>query len=103
MGPDGHTASLFPGVAELDQPDGDELVAATTDPNGHNPHPRLTVTLPAIAAARLAVFTVAGDTKRQAMDELLAGRDIPAARVRARAIRWLVDEAAMGTDPATTT
>ena len=59
MGPDGHTASLFPGDPSLDADPG-QLVAATQDPNGRNPHPRLTLTLPAINSARLAVFTVAG-------------------------------------------
>ena len=59
MGPDGHTASLFPGDASLDAGPG-VLVLATEDPNGRNPHPRLTLTLPAINSARTAVFTVAG-------------------------------------------
>jgi 6-phosphogluconolactonase/glucosamine-6-phosphate isomerase/deaminase len=51
LGPDGHTASLFPNAPTLDAGP-DELVAATEDPNGRNPHPRLTVTLPVINAAR---------------------------------------------------
>ena len=59
MGPDGHTASLFPGAPTLDAGPG-VLVLATEDPAGNNPHPRLTLTLPAINSARLAVFTVAG-------------------------------------------
>jgi len=95
MGPDGHTASLFPGAPTLDAPPG-EYVAATEDPKGHNPHPRLTVTLSVINAARLAVFTVAGDTKREAVAALVAGRDIPAARVAAATVRWLIDSAAFG-------
>ncbi len=44
MGPDGHTASLFPGASTLEAGPS-ELVAATEDPNGVNPHPRLTLTL----------------------------------------------------------
>ena len=47
MGPDGHTASLFAGAPTLDAEPG-VLVLATEDPNGVNPHPRLTLTLPAI-------------------------------------------------------
>ena len=57
MGADGHTASLFPHAPTL-EPRPTILVAATQDPNGQNAHPRLTVTLPVINAARCAVFTV---------------------------------------------
>lgn len=93
MGPDGHTASLFAGASTLGAAP-DELVAATVDPTGRNPHPRLTLTLPAIDRARLAVFTVAGEAKRDAVARLRAGEDLPAARVRAAEVRWLVDKEA---------
>ncbi len=63
LGPDGHTASLFPGSAALDAPPG-QLVARNATPPGRNRHPRLTLTLAGIARARLAVFTVAGADKR---------------------------------------
>lgn len=95
MGPDGHTASLFPGAPTLDAGP-DVLVVATADPNGSNPYPRLSLTLPAIDQARLAVFTVAGEAKREAVARLRAGEDLPAARVRAARVEWLVDEAAFG-------
>jgi 6-phosphogluconolactonase len=95
LGSDGHTASLFPGAPTLDAGP-DELVAATEDPNGRNPHPRLTVTLPVIDAARLAVITVTGDAKRDAIAALRRGDDIPAARVSAERVVWLVDRAAYG-------
>ncbi len=95
MGPDGHTASLFPGAPSLEAGP-DRLVVATEDPGGANPHPRLTLTLPAIARARRVVFTVSGAAKRQAVARLVAGDDIPAARVRAPEVRWLVDAEALG-------
>ena len=95
MGADGHTASLFPHAPTLDAP-ADLLVAATQDPNGQNPHPRMTVTLPVINAARCAVFTVAGESKRDAVAALRRGDDIPAARVRASRVVWLIDQAASG-------
>jgi 6-phosphogluconolactonase len=95
MGPDGHTASLFAGAPTLDAGP-DELVAATEDPEGGNPHPRLTLTLPVINAARMAVFTVSGASKRAAVAELLRGDDIPAARVHAATTVWLVDGPARG-------
>jgi 6-phosphogluconolactonase len=98
MGPDGHTASLFAGATTLDAGPG-ELVAATEDPNGLNPHPRLTLTLPAINSARLAVFTVAGASKADAVARLLRGDDIPAARVHAGRMLWLVDDPARAGAP----
>jgi 6-phosphogluconolactonase len=98
LGPDGHTASLFPGAASLDAGPGD-LVVATEDPNGVNPHPRLTLTLPAINSARLAVFTVDGASKADAIARLRRGEDIPAARVHAGKTVWFVDRAASGDAP----
>jgi len=98
MGPDGHTASLFPGDPGLDAGPG-QLVLATEDPNGRNPHPRLTLTLPAINSARLAVFTVAGASKADAVAALLRGEDLPAARVHAGRTIWLVDGPARAVAP----
>ena len=41
-------------------------------------------------------FTVAGEEKRDAFDRIRAGDDLPAARVRADRVLWLVDPAAAG-------
>ena len=90
LGPDGHTASLFPGSPALEERE--RLVVATGD--DLHPHPRLTVTFPALRQSRLAVFTVAGDEKRQALQRVRAGDDLPGARVSAARVIWLVDEAA---------
>jgi 6-phosphogluconolactonase len=98
LGPDGHTASLFPGADSLDAGPGD-LVLATEDPTGVNPYPRLTLTLPAINSARLAVFTVDGADKADAVARLRRGDDIPASRVHAGKTVWLVDRAANGDAP----
>jgi 6-phosphogluconolactonase len=98
MGPDGHTASLFPGAPTLESEPG-VLVLSTEDPKGNNPHPRLTLTLPAINSARLAVFTVAGASKAQAVAALVRGDDLPAARVHAGRDLWLVDGAARADAP----
>lgn len=90
LGPDGHTASLFPGSPALDERE--RLVVATGD--DLHPHPRLTVTFPALEQSRLAVFTVAGEEKRDALRRVESGDDLPAARVSAARVIWLVDEAA---------
>jgi 6-phosphogluconolactonase len=92
LGPDGHTASLFPGSPALDEIE--RLVVVTGD--DLHPHPRLTLTFPAIAQSRLAVFTVAGEGKRDALDRVKTGDEVPAARVSAGRVIWLVDEAANG-------
>ena len=93
LGPDGHTASLFPGSAALDETD--RWVVPNAD-EAH-PHERLTLTFPALARARLAVFTVAGAEKRDTWARIRDGADLPAARVRAQEVVWLVDAEASGT------
>lgn len=88
MGPDGHTASLFPGTPALDVTD---RFVVLNEPGLEPFHPRMTLTLPAIARARHAVFTVEGDDKRAAFERALQGDDLPAARVRAARVTWIVD------------
>ena len=92
LGPDGHTASLFPGSAALAVTD--RLVVSNGD--DLHPHPRLTFTYPALARSRLVVFTVAGDDKRDAFTRVVAGDDLPAGHVTAERVLWLVDPAAHG-------
>jgi 6-phosphogluconolactonase len=95
LGPDGHTASLFPGSAGLDSPPG-RMAILNTDPNGNNPHPRMTLTFGAIARARRVVFTISGSEKRDIWTAIQAGEDLPATRVRAAEIIWIVDHEAAG-------
>jgi 6-phosphogluconolactonase len=99
LGPDGHTASLFPGSAALEIVDPDVLVAANQDPRANNPHDRVTLTLSGIARARLVVFTVSGSSKREAFTAIEAGADLPAGRVVADDVVWLVDDDALGAGP----
>ncbi len=99
LGPDGHTASLFPGSAAMDVVDPAVLVVANQDPNAVNPHERITLTYPAIARARVAVFTVSGPSKREAFAGVVAGDDLPATHVVADRILWLVDREAAGDTP----
>ncbi len=96
LGPDGHCASLFPDSEALAVDDPAVQVVANRDPNANNPHDRITLTLPGIARARLVVFTVSGTSKRDAFSRLVAGADLPAARVTAEQVLWLVDADAAG-------
>jgi 6-phosphogluconolactonase/glucosamine-6-phosphate isomerase/deaminase len=93
LGPDGHTASLFPGSTGLDADPG-RLVVMNDDPTGRNPHERMTLTFSGIARARLVLFTVVGADKQEAMQRIADGEDLPAARVRADRVVWLVDREA---------
>jgi 6-phosphogluconolactonase len=88
LGDDGHTASLFPGDPALEVRD--RFVVPVTRPD----YDRLTVTYPVLNAARLAVFLVAGASKRPALRQLIDDGDIPAARVRSEHVVVLADEAA---------
>ena len=84
LGVDGHTASLVPGdpVLEVD----DCLVAVTGTYEGRT---RMTLTYPALNAAREIVWLVTGSEKRDALGRLLA-RDPSIAASAVRAPRQLV-------------
>jgi 6-phosphogluconolactonase len=90
MGPDGHTASIFPGSPTLEEA---ERLVAAAEPGLEPHHRRVTLTLPGIATARHAVFTVeVDDAKADVLRRVLAGDgSLPAARVRAGRVTWLVD------------
>jgi 6-phosphogluconolactonase len=96
LGPDGHTASLFPESPALAVDEPGLFVVANHDPLGHNVHDRITLTFAGIARARLVVFTVTGSDKNGPLARLLAGEDLPAGRVTAPEVRWLVDDEAAG-------
>ena len=92
LGADGHTASLVPGDASLAVVD--RSAAATGLYQGRR---RLTLTYPAIAAAREVLFVVTGSDKAPMLARLLAGDPgIPAGRVRAASMRVLADRDAAG-------
>lgn len=97
MGPDGHTASLFPGAAALSSRD---WVEPVLDPGTEPKLPRVTMTLPVLNAARTVLFLVAGEAKRSLVSEIMndpaAAERYPAAMVEARETLWYLDEAAFG-------
>lgn len=93
LGPDGHTASLFP-ESEALRTDPGRLVTMNHDPLGNNPHRRMTLTFAGIARAHQVVVTVVGDGKAEALARVARGDDVPAAHIAADQILWLVDPAA---------
>jgi 6-phosphogluconolactonase len=91
LGENGHTASLFPETASLD-----ETLAWVTPVTEGVPQPRLTLTYPAIACSRYVAFLVAGTGKAPVVRRVLDGdRSQPAARVEAAGeLIWFLDRAA---------
>jgi 6-phosphogluconolactonase len=107
MGPDGHTASLFPGTCALHD---DRPVAALYVPRLRTW--RMTLTFPTLAAAHRIAFLVAGADKAEAVARVLGGAGdepaLPAARVAPRSghLEWHLDAGAaahLPADPGTTT
>ncbi len=93
LGTDGHTASLVPGDPVLEVTD--RRVALTE--TAYEGHPRMTLTYPALSAARQILWLVTGPPKREPLAKLLAGdRSIPAGRVENDEMTVVADEAAAG-------
>jgi 6-phosphogluconolactonase len=93
MGPDGHTASLFPDTSALDE------TTRWVVPNWVPQMDawRLTVTFPILNAAREVNFVVTGADKAPAVESVRSGSDdMPAAHVEAARTVWLIDQAAAG-------
>ena len=88
IGADGHTASLFPGSPALLVRD--RLAVAARAPAGLPGPWRVTLTFAALDAARRVVFLVEGAAKRATVARVLAGDDLPAAKVRAAEVLLLV-------------
>jgi 6-phosphogluconolactonase len=97
MGDDGHTASLFPGMSAL-QERGRWCVATAVPAYVKPSVPRVTLTFPALNAARNVAFLVTGQGKAARVAEALSqageGSLLPAAQVNpsSGALTWLLDE-----------
>ena len=97
LGPDGHTAALFPGQPEAVRPSAALAVAVHNAPKP--PPARITCTYRLINAAANVLVLVAGTDKALALREVLRG-SVDVARLPAQGVRpkqgalvWLVDTA----------
>jgi 6-phosphogluconolactonase len=97
MGPDGHIASLFPGKPELEER---SRMAVGVPLAGMEPQvPRITLSLPALEAAREAILLVTGEGKASMAARVFGpspDRTLPAALIDLRygSLTVLLDEAA---------
>jgi 6-phosphogluconolactonase len=92
LGPDGHTASLFPGMAVLGER---ERWVAEVD--GAKSQTRITLTYPALESSRRIAFLIAGAEKRTVLDRLRRGDDsLPAARLHPAGKLWIFCDTAAG-------
>jgi 6-phosphogluconolactonase len=95
LGPEGHTASLFPDSAALEEKT--RWVAAVEAPA--KPTTRLTLTPPVLNCALNTFFLVAGEDKREILSALrgetdAGGSRYPAARIQAGHALWFLDKTA---------
>jgi len=96
MGPDGHTASLFPGTEGLKEKSRLVIANWVEKLKTH----RLSFTLPVLNAAHTVAFLVSGTDKAPALKEVLEGND-PGEQYPAKLVQpkdgkliWLLDRAA---------
>ena len=92
MGPDGHTASLFPNHPVLDA----HGVAAGVTDSPKPPPERITLTLPKINESRRIVLLVSGEGKSEALSRVMAGpdRSTPASLLDRAKLQVMADAAA---------
>jgi len=93
LGPDGHTASLFPHTPSLDEKNHWTLGVLKA---GMEPYvPRVTLTFPAFASSREMLFLVDSGDKRAILKRVFAGEDLPAHRAYSNGdLVWLITRAA---------
>lgn len=93
MGPDGHTASLFPHTEALG------VVDRRVTVGNKDGEPRLTLTLPQINQSKCVIFLVTGANKQPALGEIFSptgdDRQYPARSIRPQgSLYWILDRAA---------
>ncbi len=94
LGPDGHTASLFPGHPAA-RASHAPVIGVRDSPKP--PPERITLTMPVIARARYTLLLATGEEKREALSGVLEGDDVlPPARLGDDLDEVVCDEAARG-------
>jgi len=94
LGQDGHTASLFPGDAALEEKY--RWVVAVDGASASPPVPRVTLTFPVLNKAECVIFLVSGSSKQDVFQGIMNNPGTaayPAARVKPSGrLLWFIDE-----------
>ncbi len=94
VGPDGHTASLFPGYPAVEETT--RWVVGVPTAHVEPFVPRVTLTLPALNCCREMLFEASGSAKRAILRRLFDGENLPANRAHAIGeTLWMLDKAAL--------
>jgi 6-phosphogluconolactonase len=89
LGPDGHTASLFPHSPALKE--NERWVVGIAKAEMEPFVPRVTLTFPALASTREMLFLVDSADKRSILGRVLGGEDLPAQRAYTQGdLVWLM-------------
>jgi 6-phosphogluconolactonase len=97
VGPDGHTASLFPGYPALNERE--RWVVGVPKAHVEPFVPRVTLTLSALASCREMLFEISGQQKRAILTRVINGDNLPATRAQSIGETvWLVDKDALPED-----
>ena len=99
MGPDGHTASLFPGHALVEEKD---LFVASICDSPKPPSKRITLTLPVLNSSRQSIFVCCGESKAPVLHDIFdMGIAYPSSMgifiakiVNPKSLYWLLDQGA---------
>ena len=93
MGPDGHTASLFPGFSQVHA----EGVCVAVHGSPKPPPDRVTLTLPKLNASHRILLAVAGAAKAPMLARVIAGPDpeVPASLLDRSRLEIIADAAAL--------
>jgi 6-phosphogluconolactonase len=95
MGPDGHTASLFPNHHLITSLEEEDVQYVQDSPKP--PPQRITLSLSKIKRAKRVIFVCTGESKKESLKLAIQGEptsSVPASLIRGEHVEWFVDQSA---------